>query len=127
MLACGDTFYADDELTDDGEPHLWIIVTPPTDGEVVTVSITTRRKRSETTVVLQSGEHPFIRHESVIAYSFSRIRLVEEIERAIANGTARKREPVSEKLLQRAKNGLADSDFTPNGVRHYYKSIVDAG
>lgn len=74
MLNCGDTF-----LTRDGEGedfHLWIVITPPSEGEVVTVSLTTRRKNSETIVVLRKGDHPFIEHESVIAYSYSKIRMV---------------------------------------------------
>jgi hypothetical protein len=57
MLNCGDTF-----LTSDGEDedfHLWIVITPPSEGEVVTVSLTTRRKNSETIVVLQKGDHPY--------------------------------------------------------------------
>jgi hypothetical protein len=122
MLNCGDTF-----LTSDGEDedfHLWIVITPPSEGEVVTVSLTTRRKNSETIVVLRKGDHPFIEHESVIAYSYSRIRVVDDIEDAITNGAAKQREPVSNDILKRVQAGLIDSDFVPNGVRHYYKSVM---
>lgn len=121
MLNCGDTF-----LTGDGDEdnfHLWIIITQPNEGEVVTVCVVTSHKRSERLVVLNKGDHPFIDHESVIAYYYSKIRAVADIEAAFVARAARKREPVSEHILRRAQNGLLDSEFTPNGVRHYFKSV----
>jgi hypothetical protein len=69
------------------------------------------------------GDHPFIVHDSVIAYSYARIRTVEEIEIAVASGAARLREPVSPELLKRVCDGLIESDFTPNGIRNFYKSL----
>lgn len=121
MLNCGDTFYAAD--TEDDEPHLCIVITPPEAGDVVVVSVTTRRRKSETLVRLEVGDHPFIKHSSVIAYAYSRIRSVDEIELAIKSGNAKMREPVSSELLRRIRAGLRDSDFTPNGVRHFYNGL----
>lgn len=121
MLNCGDTFYAAD--TEDDEPHLCIVITPPEAGDVVVVSVTTRRRKSETLVCLEVGDHPFIQHPSVIAYAYSRIRSVDEIELAVKSGNAKMREPVSSELLRRIRAGLRDSDFTPNGVRHFYNGL----
>ncbi len=122
MLNRGDTFLTGDEQDD--TLHLWIVLTPPSEGEVVTVSVTTKRRRSETLVELRPGDHPFIAHDSVIAYGYARIRTVEEIEAAIASGAAKLREPVSPELLSRACSGLVDSDFTPHGIRHFYKGVM---
>ena len=122
MLRCGDPF-----LTGDGDEdnfHLWIVITPPSEGEVVTVCVVTALKRSERLTVLKPGDHPFIKWESVIAYGFSKIRTVADIEAAIASGVAKKREPADEKLLKRAQTGILDSDFTPNGVRAYVRSVI---
>ena len=99
-------------------------MTPPWEGEVVTVSVTTKRKTSETLVVLSGGCHPFINQDSVISYGYSKIRFVSDIETAVQNGTAKKREPVSPELLRRAQSGLVDSDFTPNGVRRFFKDVM---
>ena len=121
MLHCGDTFYVAE--TEDDEPHLTIIITPPEEGEVVTVTVTTRRRHSETLVTLNVGDHPFIKWASGIAYSYARIRTVDEIENAIRSGRAKTREPVSPDLLKRIRAGLLDSEFTPNGVLHFYKSL----
>ena len=120
-LNCGDTF-----LTGDGDEdnfHLWVIITPPQAGEVVTVCIVTAHRRSERLIVLNAGDHPFIKHESVVAYYFSKIRMVEDIEEMLARGLAKKREPVNPELLRRIQTGLLDSDFIPNAVRAYYSSV----
>ena len=122
-MNCGDTFLTGDEEDDDY--HLWIIITPPYEDEVVTVSVTTRRKRSETLVVLQAGDHPFLRHESVIPYAFARIRNISDIAAAISNDMAKKRETASKVLLNRAQAGLLESDFTPNGVKSFFKEVMN--
>jgi hypothetical protein len=122
MLDCGDTF-----LTGDGDEdnfHLWIIITPPTEGEVVTVCLVTARKGSERLVVLNQGDHPFVRRESVIAYAHSKIRAIEDIRELLKRGLARRREPVSFPLLKRIQAGLLESEFTPNGVLFYYRSVM---
>lgn len=122
MLSCGDTF-----LTGEGDEnnfHLWIIITPPREGEVVTVCIVTAHKRSERLVVLNPGDHPFITRESVIAYGWSRIRAVADIEAALATQAAKKREPIAAHILKKAQGCLLESDFTPNGVRHYFRSVM---
>jgi hypothetical protein len=121
MLSCGDTFYAGD--SEDDEPHLSIIITSPDEGEVITVTVTTKRHRSEPLVQLNVGDHPFIKWQSVINYAYARIRTVEEIETAIQIGSAKQMAPVTRELLKRIRMGLRDSDFTPNGVRHFYNNL----
>jgi hypothetical protein len=122
MLNCGDTFITGDDESEDW--HLHIVITPPSEaGEVVTVCVTTQIKRSETLVILAPACHPFIKHSSVISYRYSKIRCVSDIETALKNGSAKPRDPVSEEILRRAKAGLIDSDFTPNGVRRYYQDL----
>lgn len=121
-LNCGDTF-----LTGDGDEdnfHLWIVITPANEGEVVTVCLVTALKRSERLVVLNKGDHPFVQHESVIAYRHSRIRAVGDIEELLNYGMAKRRDPITPDLLKRIQAGLVDSDFTPNGVRKYYQDVT---
>lgn len=123
-MQAGDTFLAGKD--EDEKLHLRILVTSPNaQGEVAVVSLTTRRRGSETLVVLHPGDHPFVRHESVIAFSWSEIANVARIERAIAEGNARRREPVSAEVLERIRAGLLDSDFTPNGVRQFVKEVLE--
>jgi hypothetical protein len=122
MLDCGDTF-----LTGDGEEdnfHLWVVITPANEGEVVTVCVVTAHKRSERLVVLNRDDHPFIQHESVVAYYFSKIRTVSDIEDLLDEGIAKKRDPISVQLLKRIQAGLLESDFTPNYVRAYFREVM---
>ncbi len=119
MITCGDTLLLEDE--DGCDQHLCIVVTPPT---VAVVSITTRRRKSETLVTLQKEDHPSLTHESVIAFRYSRIVKVEYIENAVKNKDAAPREHASEKLLKRAQDGLLESEHTPYGVIDFYKSAM---
>jgi hypothetical protein len=124
MIACGNTFLIEDE--DGYDCHLCIVITPPSYGEAVIVSITTERTRSEKLVRLKKEDHPFLERASVISYSYSRVTTVEEIETAIKNGTAMPRVDASEKLVKRAQDGLIESDRTPNWVKLRYREIMTA-
>jgi hypothetical protein len=119
-MKCGDAFMLDDE--DESKEHLHVILTKPTEGEIVTAAICTRRRWSETLVCLDVGDHPFIRHASAVAYQHAKIRKCVAIENAIANGHARWKERVSAQLLKRMQAGLIDSDFVANEVRAFFKN-----
>ena len=110
---------------EDGEgEYLHVLLTSPNStGEVVTVSISTRKARSETLVCLLPGDHPFIARESVCPFRFAKIREVAAIEEALQNGWARSKEKASEKLLAKLVAGLRDSDFVPPGVLAFYLAI----
>jgi hypothetical protein len=118
----GDTFMIEDH--DGTDEHLHVVLTNPSlAGEVVTASISTRRRWSESLVRLQVGEHPFITSESVVPYAFAAIRTCASIEAAVRSGTARAKEKASPQLVSKMIAGLIDSDFTPPGVRAYYFAI----
>jgi hypothetical protein len=122
MVACGDSFLSGDDEYEDY--HLNVVITPPSAGEVITVSITTLRKRSEKLVIVRPGEHPFVIRDSVVAYIYSRIRKVADIESAIEADNAKPRNAVTPELLARIRKGFLESEFTPNGVRQLYKMIM---
>ena len=115
------------EDEDGVDEHLHIVLTNPSlAGEVVTACICTRRRWTESLVCLNVGDHPFIKWESAVAYRFAAIRTCAAIDRAIANGTARLKEPATPDLVRRIAAGLIDSDFTPPGVRAYYIAITQS-
>lgn len=122
-MNCGDTFVIEDE--DESKEHLHVILTEPSMAdEVITVSISTRRRVSETLVCLQVGDHPWISRESVVSFHFAAIRTCASITTAIAAGKARQKQPTSPELVKRILAGLLDSDFTPPAVRAYYKGLL---
>lgn len=109
------------EDEDGASEHLHVILTSPSlAGEVVTVSISTHRPKSETLVCLKVGEHDFITRPSVCPYRFAKIRSVASIVAAIEEGYARKHNPASEALIAKLASGLLDSDFAPPGIRAFY-------
>jgi len=122
MITCGNTFLIEDE--DGYNCHLCVVITPPDCGEVVIVTITTERAKSETLVRLNKGDHPFLEHPSVISYLYSKVTTVEEIETAVKNGTAIPRADASPKLVQRAQSGLIESDRVPRWVKLRYREIM---
>jgi mRNA-degrading endonuclease toxin of MazEF toxin-antitoxin module len=101
--------------------HLWIVLTEPhgNPGEVVIVSLTTKRSGSDLTVILHPGDHSFIKHETVVSYMDS--RKVEEgnLVSLLAMGRDRRHDDCSEELLAHIRQGLLDSPFTPNKIKTY--------
>jgi hypothetical protein len=52
--------------------HLWVVITHPEGpkGQFIMVNVTSLRSyTADTTCILHDGDHPFIHHDSVIAYS----------------------------------------------------------
>lgn len=119
MIGYGDTFMFADE--DDSDAHLHIVITPPTQlDEVIVVSITSRRKRSDTTTCFEVGDHAYVRHPSVIFFRKARITTIGAIEALISNYDAKKKEPMDEKHLKRCRAGLIESEQTTNEVRQFF-------
>lgn len=109
----GDTFLLGGfQLTD----HLWVVVCGPADDppSVVIVSCTTRRDWSDTTVVLDQGDHPFLSHETVIMYSDARIIPVRNIEMQFERRMIVIQPPMDEGVLRRIQEGVQVSpEATP--------------
>lgn len=99
-------------------PHLWFLITEPDADppQCVIVNVTTLRSRCDRTLVLRKGEHPFIRHPSVISFADARIVDVRHIEAGIQAGTIERREPCSPELLHLIQDATLVSPHTPNKV-----------
>ena len=109
----GDTFLSN---VDGG--HLWVIVTEPDEsGEVVCATFTTRRDRSDTTTLCQADEHPFFRHETIVAHNQSLQYSTAMIEEYFEDGTFVAREPCAPALLPKVRDGIMASEFTPKYIR----------
>jgi hypothetical protein len=108
----GDTFLS----TLDG--HLWAVVSDPNErGEVVCSTFTTRRDLCDTTTICQAGEHPFFRHETVVAHNRSLLYTIEQLQEYVDDGSFVVRQPCSATLLQKVRDGIMASPFTPKFIR----------
>lgn len=109
-------------------PHLWVVVTDPAgDPEtVVTVMLVTRRRHTDDTVILQPGDHPFIRHETSVSYSTADFRRVDRIVEQMHKGHCSARESLAPDVLARVQLGAATSPFTIHRIRDHCKHLFAA-
>ena len=101
-----------------GKSHLWIAVTnpQPDDPQVVIVSLTTLRFDRDQTVILQTGDHPFITHQTVVLYSDSRMVDARRIDAMIQDGTAAGHRPCPAQTLKLIQQGVLSSPYTPRKI-----------
>lgn len=119
MFTLGDTFLA--PKTSYATEHLWIVITEPQDNKAVCVNVTSSHSFAEKTTVLNVGDHPFIKHESVIRYSDAKLIDLKAVEAAIAarqmKFVCKQLEPCSEELLKRIQEGLLKSKQVSKEIR----------
>ena len=87
------------------KPHVWFVLTDP-EGDpprVVAVMVRSARSFTDPTVVLQPGDHPFIRHESSVHFSTARWFKVSAIMRAIESGRCHIQPDIMPELLKRVR------------------------
>jgi hypothetical protein len=89
--------------------------------KAICVNVTTQRSHSDTTCVLNAGDHPFVKHPSVVYYQDAREIDLALVDRAIASGiknfVCTAHAPCSAALLERIRKGLIDSKQTPKGIK----------
>ena len=104
-----------------GNPHLWVVLSVFTPENVyeewsVLVSITSMRRRADTTCVLRPSDpdmHEFVTHDSYVLYEKAR-----EIEvGTLALLSDERRPPVTPSLLARLRSGLHRSPFASPAKR----------
>lgn len=117
-MKLGDAFQIDDG--EGKRSHLRIVISAPLpDGSLITVNCTTRKQGSDASCILQAGDHPFIRHETVIAYEHTRalpLAMQTRIDAAVPPACVH-HAPVSPAVLQRIQSGALISDETPQKLQ----------
>ncbi len=99
--------------------HLHVVLTGPNaNNEVVVVSITTRRGKSDCTTILKSGEHPFIKHDSVIAYSAAKIYSIKHLETVLSLESYVIEEDMDKVVLKRIQDDAANARHMTRSIRN---------
>ncbi|MGH7459462.1 MAG: hypothetical protein ACREMA_00345 [Longimicrobiales bacterium] len=95
--------------------HLWIVLTEPFDDPqtIIIVNFTTNRAGADQTVVLETGDHPFISHSTVVSYADAKLIKVATLQALVSAGLSTFHSDCSEELLQLLREGLLRSSFTP--------------
>ena len=109
----GDTYFGPLQRTT-SIPHLWIIISqidPETD-KAVAVNVTSfENNQGDTSCVLNPGEHPFVRKQSVINYDDAQLVDESSLQRAEAAGYLEKHEPAEADLILKIQQGALTSDY----------------
>jgi hypothetical protein len=96
-------------------------------GIAVCVNVSSRKPHSDTTVILQRGDHSFVTHESVINYQDAREMPINLVEQALTARTSQfvcvPHDPCSPELLGRIRDGLVKSKPTPKGIKTKCKAL----
>lgn len=100
--------------------HLWVIVSDPAaDPErIILTNLTTRRSGSDETCVLEPGDHPFVKHPTVIHYRQARLVGLASLEKLLRNGDIRLAEGFSPEVLARIRAGFFRSPFAPRECKY---------
>lgn len=117
----GTTFYY--RKPESAVAHLHIILTDPEEirGKVlvVMVNLTTQRRGADNTVVLDVGDHPSIKHPSVVAYVYAELFPIDKLLRYLNEERSLIDYDLEPDVLRKVQQGLLESDFTPLEVLAY--------
>jgi hypothetical protein len=109
--------------------HLWVLITRPDPAtrEGIMINVTTQRPHSDTTTVLNRGDHPFIQRPSVVLYADARTVDTRLLDQTIVSGAFRAHAAFSNPVLGRIQAGVQTSPFTPKKIKASYAKAVTAG
>jgi hypothetical protein len=101
-------------------PHLWAILWGPTGpaGAYMAVHLTTLRSYSDRSCILDTGDHPFVRHPTSVAYRDVLRWTDARLAQLIADGIAKPRHPLDPAVLERIRAGFFASAHTPHALVH---------
>jgi queuine/archaeosine tRNA-ribosyltransferase len=106
--------------------HLWVVLTDPQGDppRVVLVNLTKHKPQSDETVVLNAGDHPFIKQKTVVNYARATIQDAAALERAMkADLTMRHKIDCTGELLERLREGVFNSRFTRPIVQKFCEHL----
>ena len=110
-MKAGDTFLAEIDR------HLWVVLSDPDkDPErVLLVSITTITPTKDQACILPRGCHPWVTHDSCVAYGEARVCRMEDLTTLKNAGKLQPHDPLKPWLLQHIRESAADSTTMAEG------------
>jgi len=109
--------------------HLHIVLSTETDaGQVAIANFTTHyeshRRRPTGCLIIAPHEHPWLRHESCIAYEHARLFDMERLNQKIRQGQLAQQQPCSATLLRRIQLEALDSILVPNDAKAAIRATI---
>lgn len=124
-MNAGDTLYVNNPGLQ-YDSHLWVIVSDPDidPRSVLIVNFTSWRADKDQACVVDKSDHPYIRHKTCVNYAGSKVQSVDDLGRLVQAGTVSHREPASEELLRRMRDGAIESKFM---MMSYANLLIEQG
>ncbi len=109
--------------------HLWVLITNPDPAthEALMVNLTTQRPHSDTTTILNIGDHPFVQKPSVIFYADARIVDTRLLDAAVQRGACSTHAPFQPPVMMRIQAGIVTSPLTPRRIKTAYAAYTATG
>jgi hypothetical protein len=114
-LSPGDAYIEDATAARAG--HLRVVIAVTSDGQAVTVGCTTHRPPCDESCILEPGDHPFIRHKSVLDFRVTTVETADSILAMVESGTWTPQQRVSPSVLQRMIDGALASPRTKDAFK----------
>lgn len=116
----GDTF-----LVPGVDDHLWMVVSDPrADADkVVVVCFISWQSHYDQACIVNTGEHPFVKHATCVNYPGARVESDGLLERLKLSGKLRPKEPLSDQLLGRIRKSAERADIPTEA----YQILRDQG
>lgn len=115
-IALGEAFRLNSGALPAGdERHLMIVATDPTHpgGRVVVVRVTTFSQYKDGECVLEPGDHPFIKHKSLVCYRDAILCKVGKVLEQLERGLMLREGAVSPEVVDRIQEGARRSSSFP--------------
>jgi len=105
-----------------GYEHLWIVITPPHGDppQVIIVNVTSLKANSDRTIILDVGDHPFIKHPTVIYYTDAKIVRVSEVEKIQQELRNSGNAPINARLLSKIQAGIESSQYVKPMIKNFF-------
>lgn len=123
-MYCGRTLFI--SRSERSKNHLWVVLNDPCgpDGQVVIVSLTTKRDHSDPTVTLLPHEHPFVVRPTAVHYPEARLVHASQLQSLIESGATSTHADCNGDLVKRIADGLLASDRAPQWIAQWYQLHV---
>ena len=118
-MARGECFLSPPEGKD-GKRHLTVVLTDAGENfmqAVVTVTTLKSSKVQDTSCILRAGDHPFIKHDSVVGFKFAAAMSSIAIFNGLNSGALIRKEAMPAATLERILEAAKTSRRTPPHIK----------
>ena len=93
------------------------------DGNTLIVPVASYKENySDSTCILDVGDHEFIKHKSFVLYLEAQIRNADELQADIDERVIIPQKDILQYFLLKIRKGVLDSKETPRNIKDYCKS-----